>query len=254
VNGNINSAGTNSGNQSPQGHYQNGIHKNGPNSAYGLIGGLGSLQKLRIGNGNSPSPASESSRNSVTRVDQLKRVLSGQQSSLPGTRGAAHSDASSESMVSYDFTGSEASYNPSQQVLPPMERSVSLREPNERARSKSRDRVATGGEHWRPLTSNPVTRTELVDVPYEHSDNINAVPPVPPLPSSFVVENTAVQDHAFTEALRKGRSVRRSSKSRSGQAGPWGEDAAPTVDLESLLQSIDTEGADLKGNVAKPPY
>merc|ERR1711900_118543 len=147
--------GTNSGSQSPQHHNQQS-HRSRPNSTYGLVGGLGALQKLRRGSGQSPAPASESSRNSVTRVDQLKRVLSGQQDNIPGTSGVAHSDASSESMVSYDFTASEVSFNPSQQNVGSMERSVSLRDSNDRPRSKSRDRVAANGEHQRPLSSHPV--------------------------------------------------------------------------------------------------
>lgn len=252
VSGNVNSGG-NSGTASPQGH-----GRNGPGSTYGLVSGLGAIKKMRKGNGHSPSPASESSRNSVTRLDQLKRVLSGQQSSLPGTRGAAHSDASSESNVSYDFTASEMSYNPnsSQYVLPPMERSASLRESNERARSKSRDRTVSGDQH-RPLTSHPVTRTELVDVPYEEqdSDNLNGIPPVPPLPTSVTGESPVPQDYAFTDMLRKGRSIRKTSKSRGGQVHQpqsWVEET-PVVDLESLLQGIDVGGSE-KGNVARPPY
>lgn len=259
VNGNMNGGGTtNSGTQSPHGpHHANNNQKNGGGSTYGLVGGLGALQKLRKGNGYSPSPASESSRNSVTRVDQLKRVLSGQQSSLPGTRGATHSDASSDSMVSYDYTASEVSFNQSQHGLPLMERSVSMREPNDRARSKSRDRVASSGEHSRPLTSHPVLTKTDFNVPDDIAEDSNAVPPVPPLPSSLVGDSTAAQDHAFADALRKGRSVRRSSKSRGGQnvsSSSWGEETGPVVDLESLLKGIDTEGSDWKGNVAKPPY
>jgi hypothetical protein len=253
VNGNQNN-GTNSGTQSPQGHHHN--HRSRPNSTYGLVGGLGALQKLRKGNGQSPSGASESSRNSVTRVDQLKRVLSGQQSGLPGPGGGvAHSDASSESMVSYDFTASDVSFNPGQQTGLPMERSVSLREPNERSRSKSRDRAALAGEHSRPLTSHPVLMKAEPNIPPEPEEDLDAVPPVPPLPSSLTGETIAVQGHANTDTLRKGRSVKRSTKSRGGQSyqTPWGEEGGSVVDLETLLKGIDT-GSDQKKNVAKPPY
>ncbi|TVY71507.1 Protein EFR3 [Lachnellula suecica] len=237
VNG-MNSTGSNSGTQSPQ--VQHNTHRSRPNSTYGLVGGLGALAKLRKGSGNSPSPASDSSRNSVTRVDQLKRVLSGQTEIPSRTKaGVAHSDASSESMVSYDFTASEVSYNPNHQTLPQdVERSASLRGagPNERARSKSRDRAASLGEHQRFLTYN---LNPDQNIPPEDEDP-NAVPPVPPLPNSLVGEGTAVQDHA-----RQSRSVKR---------GPtWGEDV-PIVDLESLLNGIDTSG-EQKGNVvSRPPY
>ena len=254
VNGNLaNREGISSGQQSPQGHHHH-AQKSRPSSAYGLVGGLGAMQKLRKGNGNSPAPASESSRNSVTRVDQLKRVLSGQQNALPGTRGAAPSDASSESMVSYDFTASEVSFNPGQQNGPLMERSVSLREPRDRSRSKSRDRAATG-DHARPLTSHPVLSTTDGNSANGEED-LDKVPPVPPLPTSLVGENTTAQDHASKDMLRKGRSVKRNIKSRGGQSyqsATWSEEGGPGLDLESLLKGIET-GAGQKGNVAKPPY
>jgi protein EFR3 len=261
VNGNMNNGGTNSGTQSPQGRHHSHTHNSRPNSTYGLVGGLGALQKLRKGSGQSPSPASESSRNSVTRVDQLKRVLSGQQNPLPGTRaGVAHSDASSESMVSYDFSASEVSFHHGLESGRPMERSASLREPNERARSKSRDRVATAGEHSRPLSSHPVLMKSDQNVPPEpekEEEDLDAVPPVPPLPSSLVGEGTAVQDPAVPENIRKGRSVRRSEKNKGDrhQSSSWGEAAGgPVADLESLLNGIEAGGADTKGNVGRPPY
>ena len=253
VNGNLaNREGTSSGQQSPQGHHHQ-THKSPHNSTYGLVGGLGALQKLRKGSGHSPSPASESSRNSVTRVDQLKRVLSGQQNALPSSRGVAHSDASSESMVSYDFTASDVSFNPGQQNIPLMERSVSLREPRDRSRSKSRDRAAAAPELSRPLTSHPViSATDGSDSP----EDLDHVPPVPPLPISLTGEATAVQDHAAKDTLRKGRSVKRNTKSRAGQSyqsTTWGGEGGAVVDLESLLKGIET-GGEQKGNVAKPPY
>jgi hypothetical protein len=256
VNGN---GGTNSGTQSPQSHnhaHAHHTHQSTPNSTYGLVGGLGALQKLR--KGHSPSPASESSRNSVTRVDQLKRVLSGQQSSLPGTRaGVAHSDASSESMVSYDYTPSELSFNPGQANGPLVERSVSLRDPDNRSRSKSRDRVADVGDQPRPLSSHPVLiKSEPSNAQIADGD-LDAVPPVPPLPSALTGDGPAVQEFSIGDTPRKGRSVKRSTKSRGGQgyqSSSWGDEVGPVVDLESLLNGIDTDGVTEKAAVAKPPY
>lgn len=247
VNG-FNGGGANNGTQSPPGHHVAHSHRSRPNSNYGLVGGIGAINKFRKASGHSPSsPGTDSSRNSVTRVDQLKRVLSGKQNGLPTSRGVAHSDASSESMVSYDeYAASELSYHPPDTV----ERSASLRESNDRPRSKSRDRLPSTGEHSRPLSSNPVLTKTDSNIP---SDDLDAVPPVPPLPSSLAGENTAVQDHALPDTLRKGRSVRRSSKSRGGPSSIWSESAGPVVDLESLLNGIDA-GGDEKGNVAKPPY
>jgi len=228
VNGNFNSGGTNSGTQSPHGDHPPAHRSRPASTAYGLVGGLGSLKKTRKTNGNSPS---ESSKASVTRVDQLKRVLSGHQNILPAT---ARSDASSESMVSYDFAASEVSFNPSgQQNIAPHSRSASLRD---RSRSKSADR----DERARPLTSHPVLGTSVPNVPDE---DLDAVPPVPPLPASMTGDSIDV---------RKSRSIKRSGTKKSTQGASWGQ-GGQVVDLESLLKGIDTSGGQ-NGYVITPPY
>ncbi len=265
-----NPAGTNSGTQSPKGQQPpkktNGSQRSRSNSAYGLVGGLGALQKPRKpgenANGQSPAPASESSRNSVTRVDQLKKILASQQDGgPPKTRDGAVSDGSSESMVSYDFTASEVSYNPSQQNEPAMERSASAHEHKDRTRSKSRDRHASGGRHLRPLTSNPMLMKTDHSTPGDFAGNeedLDFVPPVPPIPSSLAGDKNGVvvQDYADPESSRKDRSTRTKSKGspQSPNSESRGEEASPVVDLESLLNGIDASGGDLNGMVAKPPY
>jgi len=256
VNGKVKNGDTGSGTQSPQ-H----ATRNVSTSAYGLIGGMGALQKLRKGSGQSPSPASESSRNSITRVDQLKRVLSGQQNVLPGTRGGTHSDASSESMVSYDFTASEVSYNPSaqQQNIPPMERSVSLRDPSvERARSKSRDRLPS--DLSRSLTSHPVNKIELSNILAEEREGEDDVPPVPPLPSSMTGDS-AVRDYGGNgrgEEYRKGRSLKSRGGTAVGKGTSWGNGNGTVKDLQDLLKEIEVGGGgsgdEGKLGGGKPPY
>ncbi|KAM3075885.1 plasma membrane localization protein [Clarireedia jacksonii] len=226
-------------------------HRSSANSTYGTVNGLGTLHKLRKGNGQSPAATSESSRGSVTRVDQLKRILSGQPGTLPSTRaGATHSDGSSESMVSYDFSASEISVNTfNQQNASGIERSASMPE-SERSRSKSRDRIPSYLE--RPLASYAIASDAA-------QDDTN-VPPVPPLPSSLAGENIAVQDQAQVqsspEAYRTGRSAKRSTKSRAGGYSnmPWGEENDKVVDLQDLLNGIEISGEHERGNVAKPPY
>ncbi|KAI9642041.1 plasma membrane localization protein [Ciborinia camelliae] len=236
--------GSNSGTASPIGGYN---YKSGPSSTYGTTSGIGAMHKLRKGSGHSPAPATESSRGSVTRVDHLKRVLSGQPAALPGTRaGAPQSDASSESMVSYDFSASEISINAYNQQNPSgVERSGSMRSTG-RSRSKSRDRVPSYLE--RPLTSNPT------DVAQDGT----TVPPVPPLPSSLVGEQVSIHDQAHNhspEGYRTGRGTKRSTKSRAGgyPSMPWGEENGKVVDLQNLLSGIEV-GGDEKGNVGMPPY
>lgn len=229
VNGNMNNGGT-SGTNSPHKDHQHHSIRSRPNStSYGLVGGLGIISKLR--NGHSPSPPSDSSRASVTRVDQLKRVLSGQQSGSPVT---GHSDASSDSMVSFDFTASEVSFNPSgQQNLPPLERSVSQRAARSRSRSKSADRDQTR----RPLSSHPVLGAADLNLLAEES---NIVPPVPPIPSSM------------TGSVSKTRSVKRNGTKKSTHQAPWGE-GGPVIDLQDLLREIDTSG-EKTNTVHTPPY
>jgi len=257
VNGNFKNGDTGSGTQSPQ-HAPRNVSA----SAYGLIGGMGALQKLRKGSGQSPSPASESSRNSVTRVDQLKRVLSGQQNSLPGTRGGvAHSDASSESMVSYDFTASEVSYNPSaqQQNIPPMEQSVSLRDPSvERTRSKSRDRLPN--DISRSLNSHPANKIELSNILAEERECEDDVPPVPPLPLSMTGDS-AVHDYGGNgkgEEYRKGRSLKSRGGTAVGKGTSWGIGNGTVKDLQDLLKEIEVGGGgsgdEGKLGGGKPPY
>ncbi|KAI6712782.1 hypothetical protein JHW43_004681 [Diplocarpon mali] len=256
VNGQVNTGFSTSGSQSPQ-HQNYNSHRSRPNSNYGLVGGGGALQKLRKASGRSPAPASESSRNSITRVDQLKRVLTGQQNNFPGTSGVAASDASSESMVSYDFTASEVSFNPSQHNTGSAERSASLREPSDRARSKSRDRVTANGDYQRPSKSHPVLSKLNPNILQEADESLEAVPPAPSLLSSLAAGGTAVQDHALTDKSRKGRSLSRSTKSRGGQnykSSLGGEESKASVDLEGLLNGIDVGRGHQKGNVAKPPY
>ena len=232
VNGTLNNGGTNSGTNSPGHHHHAHSHRSRPNSTYGLVGGLGAIQKIRKESGHSPSPPSESSRASVTRVDQLKRILS--DGGLPAPVQRVHSDASSDSMVSYDFTASEVSFNPGQQNLPPLERSVSSREPRSRSRSKSNERTPPDNRA-RPLTSHPVME------PHAHpSEHLDGVPPVPPLPAGV-----------SASSMSKSRSVKKGAAGKREPASSLFGESEQAVDLVSLLKGI---GGNEKGVAANPPY
>lgn len=257
VNGNLSTDGAaNDGPLLPSGQYHSSPLRSRPNSTHGIGGGLGSLHKTRKDHGNSPSP-SESNRNSVTRVDQLKRVLTG--TSRPGSKlTEAHSD-SSDSMVSYDFSVSEASFNPppqGQQALPMEERSVSLQGSNNRTRSKSRDRAGSPDDVALALTSHPVATNPNLETEERQEQNRNGVPPVPPLPPPFAGEKAAGQEHATGDALRKGRGSKRSTRDRrEQQQSSWAADGAAALDLESLLKGIEVRDAtEANGNVTAPPY
>lgn len=279
VNG-IGTGGSNSGTNSP--NLLNAVlnhHHHRPNSNYGLVGGLGPLGKYRKGSAPSPSPASESSRNSVTRVDQLKRVLTGQHNHLPISNNTVHSDASSESMVSYNMAASEISVNtPELQQQqhqqqqqqhandnPPSNRTPSIRQSNDTSRSKARDhRISEESEvlALRPLASNPIHSEPVSPTSIK---NPNIVPPVPPLPSTLLaIEGTAVQDHAANyghDGARKGRSGRRGQRGRLEGMGMGmndsleegrenvanAGDAGPVTDLRSLLRGIECGSGDGDG-------
>jgi protein EFR3 len=281
VNGHFHNGGTNSGTQSPGSHQHQ--HRSRPPSnsaAYGLLGGIGPAQKLRktSPHGGSPIAASDSSRNSVTRVEQLKRILSGQG---PPSRDLAQSDTSSESMMSYDVPVSEVSFENRHTA----NNDIAHRASNEGARSKSRDRLPGPGEHLNPLGSNPVILgTESVALrDSEAVRRTDLVPPVPPLPTTLAlpgafptagsqerlspVGSTKFPETSSKDTLRSGRGATRGLKSKGEHGSSWANEENPPVDLESLLKGIDTDGnghglvnrigkgkGEGNSDIAKPPY
>ena len=257
VNGNLNNDGaTNDGPPLAPGQHLSYPIRSRPNSTHVVGGGLGSVHKTRKAESHLSSPG-ESNRNSVTRVEQLKRVLTG--TSRPGTKPTEANSDSSDSMVSYDFSVSEASFNPplnGQQALPMEERSVSLQGSNNRARSKSRDRAGSPDDQDRPPSSRPLTASTKLEDEERLGHYRDDVPPVPPLPPSFAGEKAVGQDNATSDTLRKGRGSKRGTKDRrEQQRSSWMADSAAAIDLESLLKGLEIEDATkMNGNVGAPPY
>ncbi|KAI8624889.1 hypothetical protein F5Y19DRAFT_281025 [Xylariaceae sp. FL1651] len=195
------------------------------------------------------SGKSGSGRGFVASVDQLKSALTGDPARPQTFPTVQEDDDSSDSMVSYEFTPSELSFNP---------RATEGTEGNEgslvRARSKSRERKAFG-DSGGPLTSHPM------DADGENEDD---VPPVPPLPASFIGKSPELdtvlersgrvssQDH--TVKTRK-----RSIKSRGGESmissSFADSDDTGIMDLQSLLKGIDSKSKqNTVGNLTRPPY
>ncbi|EFQ26607.1 hypothetical protein CGRA01v4_09194 [Colletotrichum graminicola] len=211
-----------------------------PNSSQ-VLGGLSPMRQLRkssVRSGVSPSP-SDSSRGVVASVDQLKMVLSGQAPATPiGTSAGLHHDSDSDSMVSYDFTPSELSFNPG---APQTE--------NGDGASLGRPRSSSQSRKGGPLNSNPL---------YEHNED-EQVPPVPPLPINIggLASSISIQDYAVKPA-------KRNLSSRGGDSvyhgSARGDGNFPMVsgggmDLHELLNGIDSKAGELSlGNVTKPPY
>ncbi|OBT68510.1 hypothetical protein VE03_02879 [Pseudogymnoascus sp. 23342-1-I1] len=234
-----------------------------PSQAHGIVGGLSAISKLRQSNGPDRTP-SDSSKNSITRVDQLKRVLSGQ---APPSRGVGtiHNDSSSESMLSYDASPSEISYD-NRGPIADRGRKAS----NEISRSKSQER-AFANEGFKPLRSHPVQSDFVVPVAGDGGASEEEVPPVPPLPASLTVGGsptgdderstnlkTRAQEISLGEYLQNGRSEsrgRRTQGPQSVESGKQGHEASPGLDLEMLLKGIST-GNDKRqeAGMVEPPY
>lgn len=222
----------------------NGANGNGshlPESPYGSLLNLrplsaaaagadrfGTMSKLRKTSvqsglsGNDSAPA----KNSIASVDQLKMILAGNVSpKTVGIPGTAHSDDdSADSMVSFDYTHSEASFNP-----PPSGEPGSL-----------------------PASTTGETLTQAIfgsknGISHAGDEDEDGVPPVPPLPklSSLAGKSGLLGDGSF-----------KSKRSVGGQGSlRRKEESGKSMDLQDLLRGIDsTSGEGSLGNVSRPPY
>jgi hypothetical protein len=180
-----------------------------------------------------------SSKNGIASVDQLKMMLSGNASpravGIPGAGGGGDDDDSAESMLSYDYSLSEASFNPpsqqEQSTADVLRRTIS-------ASSKG--------------TAPPASAGAERGIPEEYYGD-DDVPPVPPLPnlSSFSGRNGLLGQGTLKSkrsvTSRGGESVRDKTRGR--------DSATKSLDLQELLSGIDsTSGEGTLGNVTRPPY
>ncbi|KAI1425169.1 hypothetical protein F5Y12DRAFT_748395 [Xylaria sp. FL1777] len=197
------------------------------------------------------SGKSGSVRGVVASVEQLKSALTGdparpQTFHLVDT--VQEDDNSSDSMVSYEFSPSEASFNPQ---APEVNETNEIIQPQTRPRSRENKGLGDSGG---PLTSHPM------DVSDHDEDE---VPPVPPLPASYIGLSSepdtglepslriSLQDHGV-------KTPKRSIKSREGE-GTTGifidSSVTNTMDLQSLLRGIDSKSRqNTIGNLSRPPY
>lgn len=203
----------------------------------------------------------------VTSISHLKMVLSGEAEAPPLTAGVRELSSSDDSMVSYDPSTSDMSFNPPVPMTP---HSQAQTEGSPlRSLSMSRERKGSDGASLGPLNSNPPSESAHM----LHEDD-EYVPPVPPLPSGLAGSSPpppqiATRDYASSPASTNspGPAVRqarqRSVKSRSGEtmrSSTWGsirshDEPLPTMDLHSLLQGIDARaGEGGLGNLTRPPY
>lgn len=252
----------NSINEAPSLHSQHHHRSRPPSQAYGLVGGAFGVSKLRQSSG-PDRPVSVSSKASITRVDQLKRVLLGQAPPSRGV-GAPPTASSSESMVSYDDAPSEFSYD-NRRAVTASDRLTS----GEFAQHHSRDK-ALPVDGLSPLSSHPVSpECETLG---RNKEDIMGVPPVPTLPTPASIGNlqkNGSHDHALddgvgnqeislTEYLHSGRSSTQDRHPKhvhdvKGEEA-WGRGSSPAFNLELLLQGIQTDDDRKEATMVEPPY
>ncbi|KUI73157.1 Protein EFR3 [Cytospora mali] len=224
------------------------------------------IRKTSVRSGLSPrSDGFSSPGNGVKSVNQLKMILSGETPAPPLT-GARDISSSEDSMVSYDMSTSDVSFNPPRtgqtNGSPPV---------SQRSRSISRERKGSDGASLGPLSSNP--SKDFGAMAGEGGDG-EGVPPVPPLPSGLAgaspTSHVARHDYANTPSPISASTMpplkthrQRSIKSRGGdtiRSSTWSiiqspDEPLPTMDLQSLLKGIDSRsGEGSLGNVTRPPY
>lgn len=243
-----------------------------PSQAYGLVGhtspspahdgapearGVRGISRLRQASGPVDQDPSESSKASITRVDHLKRILTGAAPPSRGIGTRGQSSSSGESMVSYqsDFSADRS-------------RTDANSPPVDRARSRSRQRktstpvpeIVVGdngmGERERqregrnrPLSSHPPgAATFWSPGPQTNTDQ---VPPVPPLPQSLAIGQIGRQNPALTLnsdhflGMEEGSSLDRvptimtqtSTTAQDGRYAQREEGRTPELTLSEYLRS-----------------
>ncbi|GKU01991.1 hypothetical protein FLAG1_04199 [Fusarium langsethiae] len=196
-------------------------------------------RKSSVRSAHSPAALSTGNRGTVASVDQLKLVLSG--NPPPKTAALAGDDDSGDSMVSYDYSLSDMSFNPATQNDQP-------------GSPTSVKRPGTASKRG-PLSAHP----PLGGAPnlHEERDEDESVPPVPPLPDMNLLGGKRSPIQAVENSSQeKGR--RRSLNSRNGDGMRPKSDRSQdtkTMDLQDLLRGIDSRPSEGSlGNVTRPPY
>ncbi|KAI1815645.1 hypothetical protein GGS20DRAFT_542729 [Poronia punctata] len=190
------------------------------------------------------SEKSAPGRGLVASIEQLKSALSGDSARPQTFHTVREDDQSSESMASYDASPSELSFNP---------------QANEENDNESRPRPNPergGSDSGGPLSSHPT----------EADDDEDEVPPVPPLPASYLAKSGELDfglgqpaKLSFQDRAVKAPTSRRSVKSRDGEGtftnSHGDSEDSGVLDLQSLLMGIDTKSRQSTiGNLSRPPY
>ncbi|KAI9679850.1 MAG: plasma membrane localization protein [Caeruleum heppii] len=214
-------------------------------AAIGAIGGLGAIQKLRNMGSREASPTafSNSSRDSTVRVDDLKRVLSGDavvqlRGFSRGRQAFLSPDTSSESMMSADASTSDASFS----GAPVGTVDFALEAKHHRS-SRSRSRGRNASERTvRDYRDAAPGHADAADdgirgmgtahsTEEERHQDAEAVPPVPPVPGPLMMPGAYqseinIADPASQSVMPEEEAQDFAEKdTKPRQDGVWDEDA-----------------------------
>ncbi|KAI9703648.1 MAG: plasma membrane localization protein [Candelina mexicana] len=281
------------GRQSPQPHQHPQISR--PTSiAYGLVGGgFGALHKARRASAHegSPPPISSSSRSSIVRIDELKKVLSGSAGPTGPTRRWQEyipTDDSSDSMLSGEASTSEVSLaaggygNGTGTVDYAADNGLQKKTPlssQDGAHPARFERSESSTP--KPASSTPVTAMLAKYSQRPDNDDVDAVPPVPPIPASISRPGALKEESrqsTFSDAvqtfitapqtpadlmsdpttrkssLKKSKSSSRRSQSGSREDRSWRSRHGGRADLGGFLKGIEVNEEGIGKGVSKPPY
>ncbi|KAL2198593.1 hypothetical protein P885DRAFT_32991 [Corynascus similis CBS 632.67] len=242
------------------------------------VGDAVGRSSLRSGHSPAPANSNAHAKEQVTSVEQLKLVLSGHLQPPPSTMHSGpsfqHDDSSSDSLVSYDMTPSELSFNPA--TLASNGNANASELPQQQQEQQQQSAAATEQidhhhHHTRPVSRERKTQNHYGNGndglengnPEDDGDNDDEVPPVPPLPTGIVAGQPTIGRAASTTKaapLPRPSTSRRSVRSSKGPAVAAVSDdraAASGMDLDALLRGIDAhvgEDGEEEEAVTRPPY
>ncbi|XWW94078.1 hypothetical protein V2A60_002020 [Cordyceps javanica] len=248
---------------SPYGSLQNlRPHSAQPQMAVDRFGSYAKMRKSSIQSANAPSPSPSQQKDkggAIASVDQLKMMLSGNISPrAAGIPGAVNpdSDDSGDSMVSYDYTMSELSFNPATgQADGVGSRGNGAGSPAGQDMFKRNASVSSRGA---PPSTAHTDRSAGISYSGDGEDEYG-VPPVPPLPNIAAYSSKQpgglLGHDATLKSMKRSASGRvETGRQRNGSHGASAAARGP-IDLQDLLRGIDsTSDEGNLGNVTRPPY
>lgn len=242
------------------------------------FGSYSKLRKSSIRSANAPSPVPSNNpghkaAGGIASVDQLKMMLSGtispRAAGIPGA--SQDEDDSDESMLSYDYTMSEASFNPATSQQEGGGNGVAAAAAVTAGQDLFKRTGSVSSRGAASLAAPPSTsHTERGSGEDTYGDYFDDVPPVPPLPNmaSYSSRHGAGGGGGLLAHDASLRSMKRSAsgrverdangingRARNGSGMAAGATSRGPMDLQDLLLGIDSTSDEGRlGNITRPPY